>query len=153
MKKRALRIEHADCWGCKACEVACKQENGMPDGIKLIDVSESGPDRAGGNKEFIYLVNLCRHCSEPACLAACAEGAITQRDDNIVFLDGEKCSGCRACLDACPYDAIVFDENMSKACKCNLCLHRVDQGLLPACADNICLGQCIIFESGGTKNG
>jgi Fe-S-cluster-containing dehydrogenase component len=68
-----------------------------------------------------------------------------KRPDGIVILNEETCDGCQACLAACPYDAIAFDEERGKAFKCNLCHHRVDQGLLPACADNICLAHCIYF--------
>jgi Fe-S-cluster-containing dehydrogenase component len=48
-------------------------------------------------------------------------------------------------MEACPYDAIRFDEEKGKALKCNLCHHRVDKGLIPACADNVCLAHCIYF--------
>lgn len=43
------------------------------------------------------------------------------------------------------YNARGFDENNQKALKCNLCHHRVDHGLIPACADNVCLAHCIYF--------
>jgi Fe-S-cluster-containing dehydrogenase component len=48
-------------------------------------------------------------------------------------------------MEACPYDAIEYDERKHTALKCNLCHHRVDQGLIPACADNVCLAHCIYF--------
>ena len=55
------------------------------------------------------------------------------------------CRGCEACVDACPYGAIVFDAARGIARKCDLCYRRVDQGLYPACADNVCLAHCISF--------
>jgi Fe-S-cluster-containing dehydrogenase component len=70
-----------------------------------------------------------------------------QREDGIVVLTEELCSGCQACMDACPYEAIAFDAEQSVARKCNLCHHRVDHGLMPACADNVCLAHCIYFGS------
>jgi tetrathionate reductase subunit B len=127
----ALIIDEALCWGCKTCEVACKQENGAPDGVKLISVREDGPN----------LVNN----KEPPCADACPVGAISKRQDGIVILDEAQCTGCGACTEACPYDAIAFDEEHGIAQKCNLCHHRVDQGLVPACADNVCLAHCIHF--------
>jgi Fe-S-cluster-containing dehydrogenase component len=114
MKKYELVIDHKSCWGCKTCEVACKQENITADGIKLIYVSEDGPKIVDGKLDF-------------------------------VVMDYDKCTGCESCIEACPYEAIAFDPDKGIAQKCNLCHHRVDKGLLPACADNICLAHCIFF--------
>jgi tetrathionate reductase subunit B len=148
MKKYALTIDHELCWGCKTCEVACKQENKAADGIKFIAVTENGPKEINGKYEFSFHINMCRHCDDPPCMDVCPEEAITKREDGIVIMDYDLCTGCQACMDVCPYDAIAFDEDESLAQKCNLCHHRVDQGLLPACADNVCLAHCISF---GTK--
>jgi Fe-S-cluster-containing dehydrogenase component len=145
MKTYALIIDHESCWGCKTCEVACKQENNSADGIKLISVSEDGPDIVDGTLDFVFKVNVCRHCDDPPCVEACPEEAITKREDGIVIMDYEKCTGCQSCIEVCPYDAIAFDENKDIAQKCNLCYHRVDKGLIPACADNVCLAYCIYF--------
>jgi len=145
MKAYALIIDHESCWGCKTCEVACKQENLAPTGIKLISVWEEGPKIVEGKPDFVFRVNVCRHCDEPECVEACPEEAIVKRDDGIVVLDQEKCVGCEHCVEACPYDAIAFDAKEGIAQKCNLCYHRVDQGLIPACADNVCLAHCIYF--------
>jgi Fe-S-cluster-containing dehydrogenase component len=146
MTKHALTIGEAFCWGCKTCEVACKQENGAPDGVKLIAVWEDGPKRVAGKLEFTFRVIRCRHCDEPPCIDACPADAITRRPDGIVVLEAGSCTGCGACLEACPYDAIAFDKEQGVAQKCNLCHHRVDKGLMPACADNVCPGHCIRFN-------
>ena len=140
-----LKIDEAACWGCKTCEVACKQEFNLEAGIRLIIVTEEGPAANQHRPEFIYRVNLCRHCDEPPCESVCPEEAIEKRKDGIVVLDEALCSGCGLCLDACPYGAIVFDDQAGQARKCNLCHQRVDNGLIPACADNVCLAHCIQF--------
>jgi tetrathionate reductase subunit B len=145
MEKYALNIDDPACWGCKTCEVACKQEMGAPDGVKLIDVQEDGPRVVDGQPYFLFRVKVCRHCDDPPCAEACPAEAIRKRDDGIVVLDGELCTGCQNCLEACPYGVISFDEEGGLARKCNLCHHRVDRGLYPACADNVCLGHCIYF--------
>ena len=149
MKRYALIIDHESCWGCKTCEVACKQENLVPHGVKLISVSEDGPKTVDGTVEFSFHVNLCRHCDDPPCVEACPAGAITKREDGIVVMDYAECTGCQACLDACPYSAIAFDEHKGIARKCNLCYQRVTNGLYPACADNVCLAHCIYFGDPG----
>jgi Fe-S-cluster-containing dehydrogenase component len=143
MSKYALVVDHEACWGCRTCEAACSQEYDFK--ARFLSVTEEGPTRNGGTEDYTYRVNLCRHCDDAPCVPACPEEAITRRDDGIVILDQEKCSGCQSCIEACPYDAIGFDETKQKALKCNLCHHRVDNGLIPACADNVCLAHCIYF--------
>lgn len=155
MTRLRLKIDSDLCWGCKTCEVACKQENDAPTGVKLIEVWEDGPKMrehapnggdagvAVGSLSFRYRVRRCRHCHQPKCLEACQYSAIDKRRDGIVVIDESFCSGCEACVTACPYDAISFDRSRRLAFKCNLCHHRIDQGLLPACADNVCLAHCI----------
>lgn len=145
MTRFALIIDYPACWGCRTCEVACRQENRLSGGISLICVSEDGPRLAEGKPEFTYRVNTCRHCDQPDCVEACPEEAVTRRKDGIVVLDEEKCTGCGLCADQCLYDAIVVDKETGAAWKCNLCHNRVDHGLLPACADNVCPAHCIHF--------
>jgi Fe-S-cluster-containing dehydrogenase component len=141
-----LEIEEGLCWGCRTCEVACKQEIGAADGLPLIAVWQDGPRIVDGRLDVTHRVTVCRHCEEPACAAACPSEAIVRRADGIVVLDAEACSGCGACLEACPYHAVSFDVQKGVAQKCNLCHHRVDQGLVPACADGVCPGHCIRFD-------
>ena len=143
MKAVSLIIDHSLCWGCRTCEVACKQENGAPVGVRLITVREDGPREIDGRLAFSYQVNLCRHCEEPPCVEVCPDEAVCRREDGIVVLDAGRCTGCRSCIAACPHEAIEFDVRANVARKCNLCHHRVDAGLLPACADNVCLAHCI----------
>ncbi len=140
-----LAVDNRACWGCRTCEVACKQENQAPDGVRLISVIEEGPRRVEGKLDFSYRVNLCRHCDDPPCVEACPVEAITRREDGLVILETAACTGCTLCLEACPYQAIAFAEREGKAYKCNLCVQRLDRGLIPACADNVCEGHCIYF--------
>lgn len=150
MRRFRLEIDESKCWGCKTCELACKQEHHAPDGVQLIRVTEDGPREVEGRWHFEYRVNRCRHCDDPPCVDACPEEALARRDDGIVVLDRDTCVGCRACIDACPYDAVAFDEAENVALKCDLCHRRIDAGLLPACADNVCLAHCIhLTENGG----
>jgi len=146
VKHMNITIEPAACGGCRTCEVACKQEMNTPDGVRLIRVVEDGPHIFDGIPFFMYRINCCRHCQDPPCRDVCPDGAITRRSDGIVVLDAKRCSGCQACLGSCPDDAIDFDMRRGVAHKCNLCYHRVDRGLLPVCADNVCPAHCIHFN-------
>lgn len=145
MKEYALKIKEEECWGCKACEVACKQENKTPDGIRFISITEEWGKKPDGQPYFTFRANICRHCENPPCVDTCPAGAIEKREDGIVILNEDECTGCASCVDACPYNAISFSDQEGKAKKCNMCYKRVDNGLIPACADNICLAHCIYF--------
>jgi tetrathionate reductase subunit B len=91
-----------------------------------------------------FLPKLCNHCENPLCVDSCPEDAIQKRDDGIVILDQELCTGCQLCITACPYGIIVFEEEINLAGKCNFCAHRVDQGLEPFCVI-CCEGQALFF--------
>jgi anaerobic dimethyl sulfoxide reductase subunit B (iron-sulfur subunit) len=124
---------NVDCIGCRACEIACKDKNGLPPGPRFRRVMyvEGGsfPD------VFAYKVNMsCNHCAEPACLPTCPTGAIWKRADNgIVDIDSTLCIGCRRCEAACPYGAPQYDPTDRTVKKCNLCVDEIDAGRKPYC--------------------
>lgn len=90
-----------------------------------------------------FQVTRCNQCDEPPCVDACPVTAMFQRPDGIVDFDRDVCIGCKACIAACPYDAIYINPENHSAEKCNFCAHRVDQGLTPACVA-VCPTQAII---------
>lgn len=107
MSKVKLVYDEKACWGCRACEVACKQEYNPfayhayspenPDSIKYLAVRGEGPVDVGGKAEFYFRVDVCRHCDDAPCVKACPEGAITvDEETGIVVLNQEKCNGCNA---------------------------------------------------------
>ncbi len=124
---------NVDCIGCRACEMACKDKNGLPAGPRFRRVLyvEGGtyPD------VYAYKVNIsCNHCAEPACLPTCPTGAIWKRKDNgIVDIDSTLCIGCRRCEAACPYGAPQFDPADNLVKKCNLCVDEIEAGRKPYC--------------------
>lgn len=146
MKPHELFIEEEACWGCRACELACQQEHGFAF-PPLLRVLEDGPHMDKSGFSFQFRVRICRHCQDPPCLPACPQEAISQRSDFVVLLDQERCNGCALCQEACPYGAVVVDPCSGKALKCDMCHLRVDHGLYPACADNVCMAHCIYFDS------
>jgi ferredoxin len=88
-------------------------------------------------------VTRCNQCADAPCVAACPTQAMYRRDDGIVDFDKEICIGCKACVAACPYDAIFINPDDHSAEKCNLCAHRLDIGLEPACV-TVCPTQAIL---------
>jgi Fe-S-cluster-containing dehydrogenase component/formate-dependent nitrite reductase membrane component NrfD len=94
-------------------------------------------------RRFFFPV-LCNQCEDAPCVRICPTSALFKRRDGIVDLHGDSCIGCRACMEACPYDQLFIDPNTRTAEKCNFCANRVENKLLPACV-SVCPTECRIF--------
>lgn len=130
--KWAKVIDHTKCIGCHACSTACKSENQVPLSVnrtyvKYVDVGIFPQVRRA------FQVTRCNQCENAPCTAICPTGAMHARSDGIVDFDKSICIGCKACIAACPYDAIFINPEDHSAEKCNFCAHRLDIGLEPAC--------------------
>jgi formate dehydrogenase iron-sulfur subunit len=158
------------CIGCKACEVACKEWNQLPEkedelgflGQSLDNTGELNgstwrhvqfidnvPDKTmgeGAGKAFLLMSDVCKHCQHASCMDVCPTGAIIRTEFDTVFIQEDVCNGCRNCIAACPYDVIDVNEENNVAQKCTLCYDRLQGGMEPACAkvcptDSIQFGQ------------
>lgn len=142
MPNYGFLIDHRKCIGCHACSTACKSENEVPLGVyrTWVKYVETGtfPDTRRH-----FQVTRCNHCANPPCVRICPVTAMYQRADGIVEFDPKACIGCKACLQACPYDAIYIDPETRSAAKCHFCSHRIELGLKPAC-EVVCPEQAII---------
>src|SRR6056297_3156516 len=125
-------IDNRRCIGCHACTVACKGEHDDPIGVNKTWVKyiEKG-EFPNTNRNFSVM--RCNHCDDSPCTDVCPVTALWEREDGIVDFDPERCIGCKACMQGCPYDALYIDPNSETAAKCNYCSHRVDSGREPAC--------------------
>jgi formate dehydrogenase iron-sulfur subunit len=150
------------CIGCKACEVACKEWNHVPEvGLNLTGMSydntgglgadtwrhvafieqrqprgdqEPGVGGAGGDFRWLMSSDVCKHCTEAACLDVCPTGSLFRTEFGTVVVQDDICNGCGYCVPACPYGVIDQRKDDGRVWKCTLCYDRLGDGMTPACA-------------------
>jgi formate dehydrogenase iron-sulfur subunit len=149
------------CIGCKACEVACKEWNAVPeDGMSLTGMSYDNSQQLGastwrhvafieqetkppqgtpgpdGRTELRWLMSsdVCKHCTHAACLDVCPTGALFRTEFGTVVVQEDVCNGCGYCVPACPYGVIEQRPEDGRVFKCTLCYDRLGEGQEPACA-------------------
>jgi Fe-S-cluster-containing dehydrogenase component/formate-dependent nitrite reductase membrane component NrfD len=143
MANYGFAIDLRKCIGCHACTIACKAEHEIPVGVNRCWVKTVEKGSFPQTRRFFFPV-LCNQCAEAPCVRICPTRALFKRHDGIVDLYGDSCIGCRACMEACPYDQLFIDPNTHTAEKCNFCANRVENKLLPACV-SVCPTECRIF--------
>jgi tetrathionate reductase subunit B len=139
--------DSAYCNGCYNCQIACKDEHVANDwspyakpqpetGQFWLKLNEKVRGQVPRVKVAYHPV-LCNHCGNAPCMEACkVEGGIYRREDGLVIIDPTKCTGCRNCVDACPYGVIYFSDDLNIAQKCTGCAHLLDSGWKePRCVD------------------
>jgi len=155
------------CIGCKACEVACKQWNQLPDdGLFFTGMSYDNTVALGASTwrhvafierpvalptqdtstdfSWLFMSDVCKHCKRAGCLEACPTGAIVRTEFDTVFVQPDICNGCGYCVTACPFGVIDRREDDGRAWKCTLCYDRLKEDMTPACA-KVCPTESIVF--------
>ena len=134
------------CIGCKACEVACKEWNNVPDdGLNFLATSYDNTGALSANtwrhvafiekpNAWLMSSDVCKHCTSAACLEVCPTGALIRTEFGTVVVQPDVCNGCGYCIPACPFGVIDQRRGDGRAWKCTLCYDRLKGGLAPACA-------------------
>lgn len=144
------------CIGCKACEVACKQWNQLPDdGFMFTGMSYDNTVHLGSSTwrhvafierpvalhaqsdeafSWLFSSDVCKHCARAGCLESCPTGAIIRNEFGAVYVQPDVCNGCGYCIVNCPFGVIDRREEDGRAWKCTLCYDRLREDMIPACA-------------------
>jgi Fe-S-cluster-containing dehydrogenase component len=143
MARYGMVIDTVRCVGCMDCVVACKTENEVPEGLNR-DWITTEVRGAAPRPRLEIRSERCNHCDDPPCVWCCPTGAShVEPFGRLVQIRAAVCIGCKACLAACPYDARYVHPH-GYADKCTFCVHRVQQGLDPACVA-VCPTHCMHF--------
>ncbi len=140
------------CIGCHLCEVACVTAHSQSQDVVLAWREERRQGQIETcrhviQKGSVCVAMSCRHCDEPACVAACISGALTKDEvSGRTAYDPEKCVGCWSCLMACPFGAIRRHPTEKRIVKCDLCAGRD----MPACVE-VCPNRALVFEDRSKK--
>jgi Fe-S-cluster-containing dehydrogenase component len=156
----SVLVDTTRCIGCRSCEEACAEANGLPvPDIYSVESEEvfeqrrspsvtqySVINRFDGPEEDIFVKNQCMHCNQPACAAACLTKAMLKTENGPVIWREDKCMGCRFCMLSCPFNIprFEYDSPVPRIMKCNLCSERLKDGEEPACVEE-CPEEAIVF--------
>ncbi|MCA9784870.1 MAG: 4Fe-4S binding protein, partial [Candidatus Cloacimonetes bacterium] len=123
-----MAVDTRTCVGCAACVIACKTENRISEGYVRNWITT---ETRGRFPELMMTIRSerCNHCRNAACVRACPTGASHYAEGGTVQVTGSKCTGCKACMAACPYDARYVDEQSGTVDKCTFCNHRTSRGI------------------------
>lgn len=145
MAQKGFRYDMNKCLECRACVVSCKDKNDLPVGVNFNRIRENETGKFP-NVFVWFTLEMCRHCSEPACVKVCPTGAMTKDETTgMVFSDKNVCIGCGQCVRACPYGAVQIREDTKKAAKCDGCLELQKNGELPVCVAS-CTSRCLTYQ-------
>ena len=156
--QRGFFTDTTVCIGCKACEVACKEWNQLPDdgfvftGMSYDNTATLGASTwrhvafverpvafgnqvtADGQFSWLMMSDVCKHCQRAGCLENCPTGAIVRTEFDTVYVQPDICNGCGYCVVGCPFGVIDRREDDGRAWKCTLCYDRLKGDMEPACA-------------------
>jgi Fe-S-cluster-containing dehydrogenase component len=164
MMGKVMVIDLAICNGCYNCQVSCKDEHVANDWSPIAKPQpDTGQfwtkvtDMVRGTVPKVkvtYHHSICQHCDDAPCIKACPQEAIYKRPDGIVIIDPDRCRGNQLCLEACPYENVIyFNDDLNIAQKCTFCAHLIDDGWTePRCSDACPTGAFAFGEEDDLKD-
>ena len=145
-------VDTTRCVGCRACEAACSEANGLAAPEKPGDEAVFAARRKTGPTAFTvvnkstakspaaedrFAKSQCMHCVTPACASGCVVKALEKTAAGPVIYHEDRCLGCRYCMIACPFGVPKYEYTKAAPLvrKCTFCAARQAKGLPPACTD------------------
>jgi len=156
--KPAMLIDVSRCTGCRGCQVACKQWNELPgEKTRFTGTYQNPPGLTPNTWTMIKFIEpeeeptrwlfrklQCLHCSDASCVIVCPAGATKRREDGIIYIDQNICTGCKYCVESCPFQTPQYDPVSGTVKKCTFCLDRVLDGIEPACS-KVCPTDAVVY--------
>jgi Fe-S-cluster-containing dehydrogenase component len=139
-----MLVDTRTCVGCAACVIGCKKENDLAEGFVrdwIVTITK------GTFPELSMTIRSerCNHCEDAPCVRSCPTKASHYGEGGRVVVTKDKCTGCKACMASCPYDARYVDPRTGTVDKCTFCEHRTAAGLLTTSCQEICPTSSITF--------
>lgn len=158
---KGVLVDITRCVNCESCVVACRLYNGLEEGKNGAKETQAEKDKLVSNRWTVvqkvkvekngnavrrYVKQQCLHCLEPACASACFSKALQKTPEGPVVYNEKLCVGCRYCFIACPFEIPTYewDKTFPRVQKCQMCLARVADNQMPACA-SVCPTSAITF--------
>lgn len=151
MARYGMALDYKNCINCKACETACKEENGILMGADKHRIWV-GVGEIKGEYPFLditsntFYPSQCQQCDNAPCEAVCPTQATYYDDNGVVRVNPDQCILCSYCINACPYDARYVEDRGMTVDKCNFCAEtRLARGETTTACQNTCPTKVRIF--------